>query len=297
MNVKPKTLLKIKPVMKLNVLALTLLFTLSPVLDLASQTFNKETDLLLANFDLKPDEDDVMAAAALACMLKHPDFAEVNCYAVAGAYGDQNHLFITAGVPDYYNVLFGEENTHWTNAHAYWNESVTRVKNKVIPILNSGGQVFVQEAGQSNITFDVLQAVLAEGLDLATIKKQVIVVQHSRYNENNTTPSELAWLKEHTTYKKIDDGNTDDNETPGYRSKDSQWLERAKSPNNPNKVARAIWIEADKVCDEWEGEWTNKWIAAGGVDFSDCVENWFIFNLGKEAGDIESFWNRYVTNE
>ena len=282
--------------MKLKISVLVVLFSLLSVEEVSSQTFNKNTDLLLSNFDLKPDEDDVMAAAALACMLKHPDFVDVNYYAVAGAYGDQNHIFITSAVPDYYNDLFGAENTYWTNAHEYWDESVTRVKNKVIPILKAGANVFVQEAGQSNFTYDVLQAVIAEGIDLAIIKQHVIIVQHSKYNEKNTTPSELNWLKEHTVYIKIDDGNTSDNNTPGFRSEDTMWLELATSVNNPNKTAQAIWILADEVCDAWEGEWTNKWIAAGGVDFSDCVEDWYIFNLGDEVNDIASFWSRYVTN-
>ncbi|WP_218017713.1 hypothetical protein [Formosa haliotis] len=274
-----------------------LLFFMFAGAELCAQSFNKQTDLLLANFDLKPDEDDVMAAAALACILKHPDFNNVNYYAVAGAYGDQKHLFITAGVPGYYNLLFGAENTHWTNAHEHWDASVTRVKNKLLPVLNSGGKVFVQEAGQSNFTYDVLQAALAEGIDAALLKQQVVIVQHSRYNENNTTPSELTWLKAHTQYKKIDDGNTDDNKTPDYRTKDVKWLALAKSENNPNAVARNIWTEADKVCDAWEGEWTNKWIAAGGIDFSDCVENWFNFNLGSEANNIASFWEKFVVNQ
>lgn len=283
--------------MKLKFIVLVVLFALLNIAEVSSQTFNKNTDLLLANFDLKPDEDDIMAAAALACMLNHPDLSEINYYAVAGAYGDQEHLFITSGVPDYYNKLFGDENIYWTNAHDYWNESVERVKNKVVPILNAGAKVFVQEAGQSNFTYDVLQTVIAEGIDLAIIKTNVIIVQHSKYNEKNTTPSKLNWLKENTVYIKIDDGNTNDNETPGFRDKYKIWLLLAKSENNPNKEARAIWTLADEICDEWEGEWTNKWIAAGGVDFSDCVENWFIFNLGKEANDIASFWSKYVTNE
>ncbi|MGJ8744457.1 hypothetical protein [Polaribacter sp.] len=283
--------------MNLKYIILYLLISVIGINEATSQEFQKNKDLLLANFDLKPDEDDIMAAAALACMLKHPDFEGVNYYAVAGAYGDQNHIFITKGVPEYYNKLFGPENLKWTNAHNYWNESVTRVQNKVISILKNGGKVFVQEAGQSNFTYDVLQAVIAEGIETAIIKKNVIIVQHSKYNEKNTTPSELVWLKQHTIYKKIDDGNTSDNETPGYRSKDTKWLALAKSTENPNKVARNIWMLADEVCDAWESTWTNKWIAAGGVDFSDCVENWNIFNLENEAKDINSFWNKYVINK
>ncbi|ANW96100.1 hypothetical protein AXE80_07325 [Wenyingzhuangia fucanilytica] len=282
---------------KIKIITFSFFVALMTFSETFSQTFNKSTDLLLANFDLKPDEDDVMAAAALACMLKHSDFTDVNYYAVAGAYGDQKHIFITAGVPDYYNSLFGKENKHWTNAHANWKSSVKRAKKKVIPVLKKGGRIFVQEAGQSNFTYDLLQAVIDDGIELGIIKKNVIIVQHSTYNEKNTTPSELTWLKNNTVYVKIDDGNTSDNSTPGYRSKDTKWLEFAKSDKNPNKIARDIWILADEVCDAWEGEWTNKWIAAGGVDFSDCVENWYLFNLGKESDDIASFWNKYVINK
>uniref|UniRef100_UPI0040482FBF hypothetical protein n=1 Tax=Mariniflexile sp. TaxID=1979402 RepID=UPI0040482FBF len=283
--------------MKLKFLILSILFSLLGFPKALSQTFNKSTDLLLANFDLKPDEDDVMAAAALASMLKHPDLSGVDYFVVVGTYGDQNHKFITNGIPDYYNLLFGTENMQWTNAHANWTESVVRAKNKIIPVLNAGGKIFVQEAGQSNFTYDVLQAVMVEGVALSLIQNNVIIVQHSKYNEKNTTESELSWLKNNTVYVKIDDGNTDDNKTPGFRSNDNVWLERAKSADNPNKAAREIWTFADKVCDEWESTWTNKWIAAGGVDFSDCVENWYIFNLGSDADDIASFWNRYIINK
>ena len=51
---------------------------------------------------------------------------------------------------------------------------------------------------------------------------------------------------------------------------------------------------ADEVCKSWESSWTNRWIARGGIDFSDCVENWHIFNLGDKANSLPKFWNRYV---
>lgn len=282
--------------MKTKLVTIVVLVFLVNFSTIFSQTFDKKTDLLLANFDLKPDEDDVMATAALACMLKHPDFVKVKYYAVIGAYGDQKHTFITSGIPNYYTKLFGKENVTWTNADANWNESVSRAKIKVVAILKAGGKVFVQEAGQSNFTYDVLQAAMTEGLDLEIIQQNVIIVQHSIYNEKNTTGSKLTWLRDNTVYIKIDDGNTSDNKTPGYRTKDTQWLELAKSKNNQNTEARKIWTSADEVCDKWESTWTNKWIAGGGIDFSDCVENWYIFNLGNEANDIPSFWSKYVLN-
>ncbi|MEM6831584.1 MAG: hypothetical protein AAF551_13825, partial [Bacteroidota bacterium] len=79
----------------MRILTLFLVFCCGISSSFSREYFDKNTDLLLANFDLLPDEDDVMAAAALAGMLQHPDLSGVNYYCVAGAYGIQNGTFIT----------------------------------------------------------------------------------------------------------------------------------------------------------------------------------------------------------
>lgn len=56
--------------------------------------FDKSTDLLLAQFDCKPDADDIQAIAALGSILHHPDFRSVNTYGVAGAVGTQGGKYI-----------------------------------------------------------------------------------------------------------------------------------------------------------------------------------------------------------
>lgn len=281
--------------MKIKLLIITLLAFFISTTKVISQTFNKSTDLLLANFDFKPDEDDIMAAAALASMLKHPDLEGINYYAVAGAYGKQDKFkYITTVTPDYFNTLFGKENEKWTDAHNNWNASVKRVKKKIKNILKAGGKIFVQEAGQSDFTHDVLQALIENGVALSIINKNVIVVQHSKWNTKQTTPSKLDWVKRNTIYQKIADGNTGRNGTPGYRTFDTEWLTQAKSTTNLNTEVRTFWIMADHICKAWESSWTNKWIAKGGVDFSDCVENWYIFNLGDKANSLPKFWYRYV---
>jgi len=265
----------------------------------SAQTFNKSTDLLLANFDLKPDDDDVHAAAALACMLKHPDFEGVNFYAVAGAYGVQDTIkykFINTAVPDFFTTLFGPENVNWTNADGDWDASVDRIKDHVVKVLRAGGKVFVQEAGQSDITYDVLQAAMIDGVDSSTISSNVILVQHSNWNINNTMKSKMNWIKANVVYVKIADGNTSDNGTPNYKSTDTLLLARAISEDNPNSFARIYWTMAADICEEWT-VYNNKAIKSGGVDFSDGVELWQIFNLGTFAGDLSSFWSRYVTND
>lgn len=66
-----------------------------------SQTFNKSKDLILADFDLLPDEDDAHAVATLGFILKHPDFDGVNYHVVAGAYGTQRGFtLINTAVPE-----------------------------------------------------------------------------------------------------------------------------------------------------------------------------------------------------
>jgi len=260
-----------------------------------SQNFNTDKDLLLANFDLKPDEDDVMAAAALASMLQHPDLDGVDYYAVAGAYGRQDKsTYITTATPDFFNTLFGKENKKWTDAHTNWNASVMRAMKKLKKVIDTGGKIFVQEAGQSDFTHDILQALLKDGIPLSTIHKNVIVVQHSKWNTKQTTPSKLEWVQKNTIYQKIEDGNTGLNGTPGYRTDETEWLMQAKSIANQNADTRKFWTMADDICKNWEASWNNKHIAKGGVDFSDSVENWHIFNIGDKANSLPKFWNRYI---
>ena len=281
--------------MTVKLFTISILVSLISISEAASQTFNKDSDLLLANFDLKPDEDDVMAAAALASMLNHPDFHGVDYYAVAGAYGNQDkHEFISIAVPDFYNVLFGAENEKWTDAHANWEASVARAEKKVKAVLTAGGKVFVQEAGQSDFTNDVLKAAIKDGIPLATINQNVIVVQHSKWNENHTRTPKLDWVKDNTVYQKIADGNACCNGTPEYKTAETKWLEAAKSATNKNLKTREFWTQADDICTKWGASWSNKTIAAGGLDFSDTVEIWQIFNIGDKAKDVATFWSNYV---
>lgn len=257
--------------------------------------FDKNKDLLMAQFDLKPDEDDVHSAAALGCMLQHSSFEGVNYYAVAGAYGTQNGTFVTEALPDLYNLLFGQEDVKWTNADKHWNTSVNWIKTKVQPVLDAGGKVFVQESGQSDITYDWCKALIDEGISTDVIKQNVVVVQHSDWNEDQTTDSKLAWVKANTNYYRIEDGNSN-NATPGFNSKNVEWLNTAINITNPNVLARTYWTNAKQVCDNYNASWENPTIGAGGVDFSDCVENWWIFDLSGEISNIATFWNKYVVN-
>ncbi|BAX82078.1 hypothetical protein [Labilibaculum antarcticum] len=287
--------------MKLRILLVIVLIASSTLANAIERPgFDKKKDILIAQFDSKPDPDDIHAQAALGCMLLHKDLKGVDCFAVAGAIGIQDGEFIDSG--DLFNMVFGKK---WTNAHADWQGSVQIITDKVISILEKGGKVWVQEAGQSNITADWIVEVL-KIVPESTVKSNVIVVQHSKWNEDKTDSTDLVYVKDKTSYFAIDDGNAPTDvdwgdrgsySTPEYRNKDSKWIELAKSSSN--KKAKRLWIEADRVITEmfpngFAEEWS--YIHYNGVDYSDCVENWWIFNIGELANNNAKFWNRYVTN-
>jgi hypothetical protein len=270
----------------------------------ARPNFNSSTDILIAQFDSKPDADDVMAQAALACMLGHVDLQGAHVYAVAGAVGKQSGVYINSRT--LFAMIFGAENGNWTDAKKNWRASVRRIKNKVQPILNAGGTVWVQEAGQSDITADWIAALIGEGVPETVIKKQVVVVQHSQWNEDHTHPTDLGYVQSKATYVAIDDGNANPGdyssrgargpETPNYVDKSVNWLKKAKAGSNPNAKARAVWTEADRIIKDSGFNARYSIIPGGGVDFSDCVEAWWIFGIGNDAKDVASFWDRYVIN-
>ncbi len=188
-------------------------------------------------------------------------------------------------------MIFGKK---WTDAHYNWQGSVQNIADKVMPILQKVGKVWFQEAGQSNTTADWIDEIL-KTVSEEVVKTNVFVVQHRNWNEKKTTQTELSWLKANTDYIVIEDGNKS-NATPGFKDDNTICLQKAKASDNSNVYARKAWMEASRICDEWTASWDNEVITAGGVDFSDVVEFWWIFELGKKANTISSFWDRYVVN-
>ncbi|ADE55738.1 conserved hypothetical protein [Coraliomargarita akajimensis DSM 45221] len=267
----------------------------------ARPQFDQATDLLLAQFDSKPDPDDIHAQAALGCMLVHPEYTGVQYYAVSGAYGIQNGPYLDSST--LFAMAFGEQ---WTDAHKDWDGSVARITAKVLSILQAGGKVWVQEAGQSNITADWIAEVL-KTVPAETVKAKVIVVQHSQWNEDQTAPEDLSYVKAKASYFALDDGNAawdadwgnrGPYSTPEYRSKDTKYMAQAKA--SPNATAKKLWTEAFRIIDKYYPDgYPHEWsyIHFGGVDYSDCVENWWILEDRIESPDTDGFWKKYVINE
>ncbi|MFY0624895.1 MAG: Ig-like domain-containing protein [Reichenbachiella sp.] len=292
--------------MKLKILSLfTLIILLSMTKSLAQRPhFDKSKDILIAAYDIKPDPDDIHAAAALGSMLAHPDLDGVNYFAVAGAYGGQGGSYLESN--SLFNMAFGN---NWADAHNNRSAAITAITNKVVPILQNGGKVWVQEGGQSDVTADWLMPMInaSNGINSALTKTNVVVVQHDDgFNEGQANQTKLNNVKANTYYFLLDDGNAGWNDawgdhgpwsTPMYRDRSNTFVDNAKT--SPNTVAKNLWTEADRIFNAYfPNGFPHDWsfFYTDGVDYSDCVENWWIFEIGTNADTHAKFWNRYVMN-
>ncbi len=260
----------------------------SPGVDMDSQvrTFDKEKDLLLVQFDCKTDVDDLQTAAALATLLADSDFSELNYHAVAGTYGTQEGLYVPPN--DLFELAFGDQ---WTDAHADWKGAVEKVKGLVIKTLSNNGHVWIADAGQSDFSADLVQAVLKELPEMET-SNRIHVVQHADWNEEVTTPEKLEFVKQNADYTKIPDGNGVGNGTPGFRSPEfTHWDDRITDP-----ALIEIWELAIELSNRYngkEGRYNNAAIAAGGLDFSDLSEVCWILGI-QNINDTEDFFDLYA---
>ena len=160
----------------------------------------------------------------------------------------------------------------------------------VIKTLSENGHVWIADAGQSDFSAELVQAVQK---DLPKIKtsKRIHVVQHSDWNEEVTTPEKLDFVKQNTDYIKIPDGNGIKNKTPGFRSPDFNRLDDEIT----NPKLKKIWQLAIDLSNRYngkEGRYLNEAIAAGGLDFSDLSEVCWILGINN-IKDTEQFFNLY----
>lgn len=247
----------------------------------ADTKFNKDKDLLLLDFDLKTDVDDAHTIAALDLILQSDEFNNINYYAVSGTYGIQAGLYVPAD--KLFNIVFNE---NWTDAHQYRKTSINKTIKKINKTLSENGRIWITEAGQSDFTQELLEALTEFGIKYS--KDQIIVVQHSTWNEKETSVDALAFVKNHTTYIKIEDGNKENNGTPGFNNKDYS----VNQLENTQLISSKAWTEANKISDQYNGvngRYNNKAIADGGADFSDLVEVTYILDITNVATVTDFF--------
>jgi uncharacterized protein len=275
----------------LGFLALTALFASTPgkassgvvaaCPERVSDRFDPSRDLLVVNYDIKPDVDDLHSAAAFATFVNRFP-ACFDFVVVAGTYGNQDGNFIQA--PGLLNLAFGKR---WLNAHDHRLEAAQAIAKRMGKTLRAGGSVWIAEGGQSDFTADIVAKLAAERTYAPLLRQRVHVVQHSDWNEQATTPAKLSYLEATVDYRRIADGNAAGNGTPGFAADDPSWWPRLLS----DPRSGAIWAEAKRLADQANSAsaYVNPAVAKGGVDFSDTVEVAYIFGL-ETIADHEGFF-------
>lgn len=235
--------------------------------------FSPEKDLLSLHYDHAPDRDDGHSAAADRTMLESlfgSQWIESHVLPVSGAYGKNAGKFNArsdAVMDEVWNGCGG-----WLAAHEDRDRAVDELTERWIAVLMEDGKIWVKEGGQSDITADVVKRIKSQAPSLDTARR-INVVQHSQWNEDQTTDAALAYAMEHTRYIKIRDANAYLNIKGG----DEAFVKAAKE--------HAVFGNAWRTAFEYYNP-------RNRLDFSDTGELMYILGLG-EIG-VEEFGQRFL---
>ena len=206
--------------------------------------FNVEKDILLVQLDCKTDVDDIHTAAALATMMYNSEFSKINYHVVTGTYGIQGGEYVP---PNSLLELAFENN--WTDAHENFDDALKQTKVLVKTTLENGGDIWIAEAGQSDFSAELIKAIQSDLNDINTTQR-IHIVQHSDWNEENTSPINLAFVKENADYNRIPDGNAIGNGSPGFLSHEyTEWRSKIKDPK-----LLEIWQHSIDVANKYNGK-------------------------------------------
>ena len=175
--------------------------------NIGSESFTPERDLLSLHYDHAPDKDDGQSAAADRTILESVfgcDWIKRHVIPVSGTYGKNARSFNTDS-----NIVMDvvwNDCGGWLAGHDNREEVIDELTTRWLKCIKDGGDIWVKEGGQSDITAAVVRRINSIMPDVATTKR-IHVIQHSKWNENQTTETELAYVKKNTNYIKIRDAN------------------------------------------------------------------------------------------
>lgn len=233
-------------------------------------------DLLSLHYDFAPDKDDGQSAAADRTILQSmfgKDWIRANVVVVSGAYGKNASRFdpnANAVMDAVWNDCGG-----WLAGHANRENVVILLTSRWSEVLEAGGDVWVKEGGQSDITADVVRRIRNQFPDIDTTQ-HIHVVQHSNWNEDHTTEKALVYTKQFTHYIKIRDAN----EYLSLKGGDEKFVKAARE----HQEFGNIWKAAFAYYNPHER-----------IDFSDTGELMHIIGLGEM--DLHEFRKRYLSDK
>lgn len=192
--------------------------------------------------------------------------------AVTGTYGTNKGTYIPESV--------GVMNKAWNDCGGYldadkdWNRAVKNAAKEWRDIIRGKGKVFIKEGGQSDFTADVIRRVRSEYKQFKDFnpEQNVIVIQHSQWNEDYTTRADLNYVKDNTFYIRIDDAN------PYLQIFGAGFFEEFKLRTLASKDFGEVWETALDFYSHYEwGANKNRPV----VDASDTGELMYILGMGK----------------
>ena len=157
--------------------------------------FNQKKDFLLLNYDCKTDVDDLHSIAAFASLIRIQDFSDLDFHAVAGTYGTQEGKYVPPN--SLFSLAFADDD--WSDAHAQYEKSLDVVYLKVRKVLKKGGNIWIAEAGQSDFSSSLITKV-QNNMRRINTKERIKIVQHSDWNEKETSKDDLTFVKMNSDY-------------------------------------------------------------------------------------------------
>ncbi len=245
----------------------------APAVAAEQAKFNPEKDLISLHYDHAPDKDDGHSSAADRTLLETTfgaDWLPAHTVAVSGAYGKNKKVFNTKS--DAVMDAVWNDRGSWVALNKGWDAGAAVVYKRWTATLATGGDVWVKEGGQSDITAQLVAQLKKDHPDIDTTKR-IHVVQHSNWNENQTTPEALAYTKKETDYIRIKDAN--------------RYLNKKGGDEAFEKAALAHPVFGDG----WKAAF-DYYSTKQRLDFSDTGELLHILGLGEV--DIDQFRQRFL---
>ena len=239
------------------------------------RSFNPNKDLISLHYDHAPDKDDGQSAAADRTILQSlygKDWIKDHVVAVSGAYGKNAKDFnpnSDAVMDAAWNDCGG-----WIAAHASRENAITEMTKRWSRTLKAGGDVWVKEGGQSDLTAAVIEKIQKQMPKIDTTMR-IHTVQHSDWNESQTTEDALAYTKMNTDYIRISDAN------------------RYLNVRGGNDIFVKAATEHPAFTDIWKAAFAY-YNPKERIDFSDTGELMHILELGEL--NIDQFRKRFLDN-
>jgi hypothetical protein len=257
--------------------------------------FNQNRDMVGLHYDFCPDGDDLISAVADRALLETVfgiEFISTKVVKTGGTYSRDRGYYKSS--IEILNTLWNDVGNvfHVKGSSSDPDSDAVKYETKMyLDTISNGGFVFLKEGGQADYT-----AIVVKEMEkmIPGSGKCLVVVQHSTTNESNYGAGVLSYMKKHTTYIKIPDGNQflrkDDWKLDGLS------FDRYATESRLDCVWSSVFKEFKKqktFCKKYSGKRVD---VSKCVDFSDTFELLWILGIDNQQRrtNIRQFVELYI---